>query len=57
MVMDESVLFNTTGSTGGSGGCFLAAMESKRLVNEMWFRFHSKQSFVISRHKQRGQFH
>ena len=43
MVRDESVLFCTTASTGGSGGCFLAARGEKvviRLVLSYWRRFY-----------------
>lgn len=31
MVMDDSVLFCTTASIGGSGGCFLAAGEKESI--------------------------
>lgn len=35
MVMDESVLFCTTASTGGSGGCFLGATVGKTKVEDV----------------------
>ena len=40
MVTDESVLFCTTASTGGSGGCFLAARAERVMSIEesLWER-------------------
>lgn len=35
MVMDESVLFCTTASTGGSGGCFLAARGERVIIRSV----------------------
>lgn len=38
MVTDDSVLFSITASTGGSGGCFLAAVEGMQRDGDALYR-------------------
>lgn len=48
-VIDESVLFRTVGSTGGSGGCFLGAeVKVETIVNKV----KEKESLYCKCHKQ-----